>query len=828
LIRIHAMKLPRSANLLAFGIVALLAATLAFQGWMVRESRQSALDQAALRAANRAQATANQVEAVFAQVDVLLLSVSDHLEASDLQAGLGAAAAGRRDRLRELLRQQVARVPMVGRLSVIGPDGRCLHSSGAPTAEPELAGRIRLDTQEPGGSDRLWISEPYRDPANGSWGIDLARRLTDPHGRFLGLVQAKLDVGALATVMEAVDQQQWILALYHDDRRLVARSPALPAARAQVPPDIRLPGEGGPSLTAFQSPGFGERETHLWAMEHLDGAPMFAVAGFSRQRALAGWKHDLRIHLAASALLVAGCVGILALLRRYLGAVQALHSREAYFRTLFDASPEAVAVLEGEATVDANRRYRELFRVGPGESAAPWELAPETQPDGSRSRERGRRLAAPPEGGPAYFQWLCRRTDGSDFEAEIRITRFRLSERELRIAVVRDLTEIRALEARLHQAQKLDALGQLAGGVAHDFNNMLAAIHGSAELLSERCADDGMRRTAGLITAAAERASQLTRQLLAFARQGKILSTPTDFHQTLRDAGTLLERTLDRRIRLEWRLQAETAMVIGDPAQLENVIINLALNARDAMPEGGELCFATEWTVLDPAHGRLGPFKLEPGTYLHVSVRDSGPGIPPEHLHRIFDPFFTTKEPGKGTGLGLASVFGTLAAHHGAVTAENLPGGGAAFHLYLPLAGDAAPAAAAPAPAPGQGSGTVLVIDDEELVRAATVMQLQSLGYRTLAADGPEAGIAAFRSEHAGLAAVLVDMVMPQASGAEVAYALRGIDETVPVVIVSGFPANAKVDELLARGLAGYLQKPFSRQDLGRMLERVRMGAAAR
>jgi PAS domain S-box-containing protein len=816
------MKLPRSALLLTSGIVALVAATLGFQTWAVLQGRQRALSQAALRAANRAQATANQVEAVFKAVDLVLMDMSEHLDPRELESSPGPGAEGRRRQMRDLMRLHVAMVPLIWRIQAVSADGRCVFSSLGPSDVPALAGRYDIQLRESTRMDRLWISEPYRDPGSGRWGIDLTRRLAARDGHCAGLLQATVDAGALSTIMEAVDQRHWILALYHDNRQMAARSPMLPAASAPVPQGLRQPVDDSGPAVAYQGPGFGEARRCLWAAQHLDGIPMFAVAGYSSDLALSQWRQDLRTNLAAAGLLVAGSIGILALLRRYLGAAQALRSREAYFRTLFDASPEAIAVVDACFTVDANRRYRELFRFPGAESAPPWELAPVQQPDGSDSRSRGNRLADPGDEQPSSFQWLCQRADGSCFEAEIRVTRSQHAGRALRIAVVRDLTEIRALEAKLHQAQKLDALGQLAGGVAHDFNNMLAAIHASAEVLAERCADDGLRRTSSLITAAAERASQLTRQLLTFARQGKILSTPTDFHQILRDAGALLERTLDRRIHLDLQLGAERALVVGDPSQLESAIINLAVNARDAMPDGGDLVFTTEQVVLDAAGCRIGPTQLAPGDYLHLEVQDTGPGIAPEHLLRIFDPFFTTKAPGQGTGLGLASVFGTMASHHGAVTAENRAGGGAAFHLYLPLAAGArAIQAAAPAPVPG--SGTVLVIDDEELVRATTALQLQSLGYQALLEADPAAGIETFRANHAALSAVLLDLVMPKASGLEVAAVLRELDPAVPVVIASGFPRSAKIDELLAGGLAGYLQKPYSRRDLGELLDRFRV-----
>jgi len=814
------MNLPRIPNLLALGVITLVLTALGFQAWTVLEGRERALAQATLRAANRAQATAHQVESVFKATDLVLLDLTHHLDAAEVQAGPDPATARKAPALRRLLLEHAAEVPLVLFLHVVGADGRYVYSSHDGVPPFSLADRAYFQEQQQHASGRLVVSEPYLGKVSQRWGIYLSRRLQTPDGRFAGIVIAVLDAETLASVMQAVDQQQWILALYHQNRQLVARAPGLPGQTGLVRPESRpLPGNGYEPAT-FAGPGFGADDEHLWAAQPLSGAPMFTLAGYAQAQALAQWRKDLWLHLAVAGLLVSGCLGVLGLHRRNLAAGQALTSREAYFRTLFDASPEAIAVIEGEAAVDANIRYRELFRSAPGDRTPPWERVAA----GPAGEAVAGQLAAAGEGRPATFSARCLRTDGTGFEAEFSITRFRHGERPLRIAIVRDLTRIRELEARLLQAQKLDALGRLAGGVAHDFNNMLAAIHASAEVLAERSTDPNLRRISTVILSAAERSAQLTRQLLAFARQGKILSIPTDLHQLLGDSATLLERTLDRRIRLVIQRDAERSMVIGDPSQLENVFINLAVNARDAMPEGGELSFRTGTLTLAGEHCQLGPFRVDPGEYLLITVRDTGSGIAPDHLQRIFDPFFTTKAAGKGTGLGLASVFGTMATHRGAVTVDSPAAGGTVFSLYLPLAAEQTPGEPRVPPELTPGSGAVLVIDDEELVRSSTVLQLQALGYQPWAEGDPAAAVDYFRRHHGELAAVLLDMVMPKASGSEVAAELRKIDPGVPVVIASGFPRNAKVEDLLAQGLAGYLQKPYGRRELGELLNRICRG----
>ena len=390
------------------------------------------------------------------------------------------------------------------------------------------------------------------------------------------------------------------------------------------------------------------------------------------------------------------------------------------------------------------------------------------------------------------------------------------------VIVFRDVTRQQQLETQLLQSQKMESIGALAGGVAHDFNNMLGGITSAAELLGLELADHATaRQYVDLILRTTARAADLTQKLLAFSRKGKVVAVPLDIHRCIEDGLALLERSVDRRIKLVRELQAGTTTVIGDAAQLQNIILNLGLNARDAMPEGGTLTISTRNLQLDQAYCAVSPFKLQPGPYIQISVRDTGVGMTTEVQRRLFEPFFTTKPTGRGTGLGLAAVYGAVRGHNGAVTVYSEPGLGSVFHLYLPVAANTNP----PRPAAREdivlGYGTVLVVDDEEVIRQTSAVVLRALGYQVLLATNGREGVEQYRRNLGRINIVLLDMVMPEMNGVACFREIRKLDPYARVIISSGFARDADLTQLLAEGLAGFIQKPYRRVELSRELGRV-------
>ena len=382
------------------------------------------------------------------------------------------------------------------------------------------------------------------------------------------------------------------------------------------------------------------------------------------------------------------------------------------------------------------------------------------------------------------------------------------------VASFLDISDRKRLEEQLRQSEKMQAIGQLAGGVAHDFNNQLGGIMGFAEMLSEGLADPTLQGYATKIMSAATRAAELTRQLLAFSRKGKYLSVAMDVHQVITEVVELLQRSIDKRIEITQQLDATPATVLGDPSQLQNAILNLGLNARDAMPAGGVLRFATgvvSFTETLPSE------ELEPGRYLQISVTDTGIGMDASIMKRLFEPFFTTKDLGKGTGLGLASAYGTVKNHGGTIRVVSAPGRGSTFDVYLPIYEVQTPPESAPAAGrgvPATNRGRILMVDDEAVILEIGQAMLHKQGYDVLTSQEAQEALALYRREWRNLDVVILDMVMPRLGARELFLAMRAINPQIKAVLSSGFTIDGEAQAILDLGVLGFIQKPFRMVDL--------------
>ena len=375
---------------------------------------------------------------------------------------------------------------------------------------------------------------------------------------------------------------------------------------------------------------------------------------------------------------------------------------------------------------------------------------------------------------------------------------------------------------QLVHAQKMEAVGTLAGGIAHDFNNLLTQVIGFAELaLLEPDGSPRWREYVAKLPENAQRAAKLIAQLLTFSRQAATEPQPLHLLNLVKETVKILERTVPESITLRVKVSPEVAQVNADPTQMQQVILNLCINASHAMPDGGELIVGLANATLDEAHCRHYAYG-RPGDYVCLSVRDTGTGMPPEVQKRIFEPFYTTKGVGEGTGLGLAMVYGIVKSHEGHIDVSSEAGKGSEFRVYLP----AMKVGATPVVAPEKeslvgGTETLLLVEDEGDVLDTGQVMLQGLGYRVLTAMNGEEAIQVYRAHQAEIDLVLTDMVMPKMGGQALYAALRQINPGVKAVLMSGYSLKQDIADLLAKGLKGFVQKPFNFARLGRAVRQA-------
>ncbi len=388
-------------------------------------------------------------------------------------------------------------------------------------------------------------------------------------------------------------------------------------------------------------------------------------------------------------------------------------------------------------------------------------------------------------------------------------------------AVARDITERKKMEAKILHAQRIDSIGNLAGGVAHDFNNILTSILGSTAIMKRKMKKgEPWYRFVDIIETAAKRGSSLTRQLLTFARKSTIQFHPLLVNDVVAETLHLFERSTDKTIAIRTELTPDLAVISGDDGQLQQAILNLLINARDAMPEGGEILVRTSVVTLDGEGG--GGMGGRSGSYVQISVRDTGVGMDTATQQRIFEPFFTTKDQGKGTGLGLSVVYGVVNGHDGFITLQSEVGRGSEFHLHFPLLKDAdALKRTARRSAILRGKGNVLVVDDEEHVAEVIGGMLENLGYTvTVVNSGPDA-LKEVRKNPRRFRVIVLDMNMPKMGGRETIERLREIYPEIKILVSTGYGDSSIAPPQFRGHIDGFLQKPYQLEELSLTMRRV-------
>ncbi len=500
-------------------------------------------------------------------------------------------------------------------------------------------------------------------------------------------------------------------------------------------------------------------------------------------------------------------------------AEAALRESESRYRRIFENTGTAMVILEKDKRISlVNDEFEKLteFSKQELEGRMLWmELIKETHRDrmiGYHDLRRQQPDAAPKQ----YFSQIVTKS-GQTKDTLIRVDL--MQETMQSVASLIDISDRKKLEEQFLQAQKMDALGTLAGGIAHDFNNILMGIQGYASLamLKTDSADDRYEKLSG-IEKLVQSGAELTRQLLGFARGGKYELLPTNLNRLVTKVTQLFGRT-KKEISIQWQLQDNLWSVEVDRGQIEQVLLNLLVNAGQAMPTGGDLSLESANIVLGESHSTI--YSIPPGDYVRLSVQDTGVGMDEATKQRAFDPFFTTKEKGRGSGLGLASAYGIIKNHGGYINIESEPGKGATFIIYLPASLKTPIEDKKSFTTATRGTETILVVDDEEVVARVSKEMLESLGYHVYLAGSGQEAFAVYMEKWRKIDLVILDMILPGISGGDTFDRLKDINPEVKVLLSSGYSVEGQATQILERGCKGFIQKPVKMNSLAKKVREI-------
>ncbi|HEY0793228.1 MAG TPA: PAS domain S-box protein [Chthoniobacterales bacterium] len=497
-----------------------------------------------------------------------------------------------------------------------------------------------------------------------------------------------------------------------------------------------------------------------------------------------------------------------------------LRRHEAHFRSLIENVSDLITVIDRQGVIKyQSASVARVLGYAPADLIGREAFSFVHSEDAWRARSAHRRAwTDPPARTPAEYRFRHRNGTWVMLQSIGR----KMPDESLIVVNSRDVTLQKQLEAQLHQAQKLEAIGRLAGGVAHDFNNLLLVISGHSQLIERALRPDGpLRESVAEIGRAADRAAGVTRQLLAFSRRQVMEPRVLDLNAVVADAEKMLKRLIGEDVRLATVLQPHISAVRADPGQIDQVILNLVLNARDAMPQGGTVVIETSEAEGDAAQPKAGP-EVPPGRYVLLQVTDTGRGMTPEVQARLFEPFFTTKSEGKGTGLGLAVAHGIVQQSGGYLEVESRPDVGTTFKIYLPaIERSVQEQLERTWPKPARGSETILLAEDEQPVRAVTALLLETLGYRVLKASSGEEALRLAEASREKIDLLLADVVMPGLSGRELAEILQVREPHLKVLFQSGYTDDAVLRHGVVHAEVAFLPKPFTLDGLARKVREV-------
>jgi PAS domain S-box-containing protein len=815
-------------RIVLLGVLALVAfdAASVYDAW---RSYRHTVDVSDREIANLARSLAEQTSWTWQGVDLLL----DDTARWYLHSGQNMP----RERVEEVLANRTAAVRQVREVAIVDTTGiqRYRSRANAPV-NLNVSDRSYFIAQRDHAVTGSFMSEPLLTRSEHRTGVVVSRRLNDDKGVFAGVITAIVDLDDLKQFYTAINVGMGgAIQLLRPDGTLLVRNPATPEAVAHKFPALTTP--TNVPTTGLVSP-IDIRKSYI-AVARVRDAPLLLAVTRQEDAVLRLWREEtIRVGLRTGILTLLGVLTIAALLRQ-------LRRVEAGERALRESEERYALAMEGanEGHWDWDMVTDRLFLspkmkmlTGLSEervvnTRSDWMAAMTIHPDDAPLRDAALQEHFSGRTPRYACEYRIQQPDGSWswLSARGRCMRDAAGESYRFVGSANDITaqkqaqlEKEHLEGQLRQSQKMEAIGTLAGGIAHDFNNILGAILGYGELAQQQAAPDTpLRRYMDNVMHAAERAKSLVERILGFSRSGLGERVPMNVQSVIEETLELLTASLPAGIRLEKRLAAGDAAVIGDATYLHQVAMNLCTNAVQAMEHGGVLSVALE--RVDLSRQRVASRgTLAPGSYVRLDVADTGGGIPGGVLERMFDPFFTTKGVGQGTGLGLSLVHGIVTELGGAIDVTTKAGQGSCFAIWLPLTAEAGERFIAAAHELPRGNGeAVLIVDDERPLVSLAEEMLAELGYDPVGFPSSSDALRAFRAAPGRFDLVLTDEAMPDLVGTELAREIRKLGSTVPIILMSGHGGPQLEIRAAALGVSEVLHKPLQRRDLAESLARV-------
>jgi PAS domain S-box-containing protein len=749
--------------------------------------------------ANLALALDVQTNQLLTGIDNYLLLIKDQYE-----------HRGARMPLRRLVAPAFGDESSITFIGVTNEQGDVLESLAEFTAT-NIIDREFFQTHRQSDTHKLLISEPLLGRVSGRWAITLTRRLNKPDGSFAGIAAISIEPRYLTRLFETttlgtLDVMSLVLTngVSLARRRGETISFGEDISQSQLLIEQRVRPHGN-----YTGPGGLDGRTRLFSYRTMRDYPVIVTVGTLENDALAAVRTRERAYQWAaiffSVLVTGGCTFGILLLARNERSSQTLREQA----SLLDKAQDAIVVTDLQRRLTFwNKSAERLYGWTAGEVMGKV-VTDLFYPDGD-AREVQHAFDHVLRNGEWTGELQLQTKSGRRVIIESRWTLVRDGSGEPRsiLSINTDVTDRRQLEQQFYRAQRLESIGTLAGGIAHDLNNVLAPIILGMGILKDRLTDSDSQEVLATITTSAKRGAEMVSQVLSFARGQEGRRLEIKVANLIDDVVRIARDTFPKNIEIVTEVEPRLPPIIGDPTQFHQVLLNLCLNARDAMPGGGRLTLS--------AQAR--------GGYVVMYVDDTGPGIPPTVIHKIFDPFFTTKEAGKGTGLGLSTSQTIVRSHGGKMEVRSEPPHGARFEIHLPVAPvSTAPASSGEPAATPRGNGqTILVVDDEPSVRLVMRTALERAGYNVLPATNGREAIDVFKGQPTGsIAAVIIDMMMPVMGGLPAMQELVKINPDVRIIAASGIPDNEATAKSVGRQVRQFLAKPFSTDKLLRAVGRV-------